>query len=100
MKTQELIHATRIKQAPKHAAELDKPVGNGKRMNARKAMDSYGSGACTQDSGTIYLYPTKTKDVGHGLAVKESVVLQWGEEGAYFRVPNQALLGWHLIQKR
>ena len=45
MKTQELIHATRIKQAPKHAAELDKPVGNGKRMNARKAMDSYGNEA-------------------------------------------------------
>ena len=62
-------------------------------MRARKAMDLYGSRACTQDSGTIYLYPTKTKDVGHGLAVKEGVVLQWGEEGAYFRVPNQALLG-------
>jgi len=47
MKTQELIHATRVKQAPECAAESDKPVGNGKRMNAKKAMDSYGSRACT-----------------------------------------------------
>ena len=31
--------------------------------------------------------------MGHGLAVKKGVILQWGEGGAYFRVPNQALLG-------
>ena len=43
MKTQELIHATRAKQAPEHATESNKPVGKGKRMNAKKAMDSYRS---------------------------------------------------------
>ena len=48
MKIQELIHATKVKQTPKHAVEADKYVGNGKRMNAREAMDSYGSGACTR----------------------------------------------------
>ena len=87
MKTQELIHATRIKQAPKHAAELEKPVGNGKRMNARKAMDSYGSRAHTQGSDTTYLYPANTGEVSHGLEVREGVVWQWGEGGAYFGVP-------------
>ena len=30
MKTQKLIHATRVKQTPKHATELDKPESNGK----------------------------------------------------------------------
>ena len=69
MKTQELIHATRVKQAPEHAIESDKPIGNGKRVKARKAMDSYGSGACTQGSGTTYLYPTNTMEVGHGSEV-------------------------------
>ena len=48
MKTQELIHATKVKQTPKHTTEADKSVGNGKRMNAKKAMDSYGSGVCTR----------------------------------------------------
>ena len=48
MKTQEFIHAARVKQAPEPATELDKLVGNGKRMRARKAIDSYGSGAYTQ----------------------------------------------------
>ena len=45
MKTQELIQATRVKQALERIAELNKFVGNGNRMNAKKAMDSYGSGA-------------------------------------------------------
>ena len=44
-KTQEHINATRVKQAPELAAELDQPIGNGKLMNVRQAMDSYGSGA-------------------------------------------------------
>ena len=87
MKTQELIHATRIKQAPKHAAESEKPVGNGKCMNTRKAMDLYGSGACTQGSDTTYLYPANTGEVSHELEVREGVVWQWGEGGAYFGLP-------------
>ena len=74
MKTQELIHATRVKQAPKHAIESDKPIGNGKRMKARKAMDSYGSGAYIQGLGTTYLYPANIGEVGHGSEVREGVV--------------------------
>ena len=93
MKIQELIHVARVKQAPKRVAQSGKPIGNGKRMSARKAMDSYGSGACTQGLDTTYLYPTKTGEVGHGSEVKEGVVWRWGEEGAYFGVPAQAILG-------
>ena len=74
MKTQELIHATRVKQAPEHAAESDKLVGNGNCMNARKAMDLYGSGARTQGSGTTYLYSTNTREVGHRSEVRGGVV--------------------------
>ena len=84
MKTQELIHATRVKQAPEHAAESDKLVGNGKRMNARKAMDSYGSGARTQGSSTTYLYSANTREVDHRSKVRGCVVWRWGEGGAYF----------------
>ena len=74
MKTQELIHATRVKQAPEHAIESDKPIGNGKRVKARKAMDSYGSGAYIQGSGTTYLYPTNTEEVGHGPEIREGLI--------------------------
>ena len=56
-------------------------------------MDSYGSGAYTQGSDTIYLYPVNTEEVGHGSEVREGVVWRWGEGGAYFRVPAQVLLG-------
>ena len=93
MKIQELIHTARVKQAPERAAESNKPVGNGKCVRAKKAMDSYGSGACTQGLGTTYLYPTNTGEVSHGSEVREGVVWWWGEEGAYFGVPAQALLG-------
>ena len=93
MKTQELIYAARVKQIPERATRSDKPEGNGKRVRARKAMDSYGSGACTQGSDTVYLYPANTGEVGHRLEVREGVVWQWGEGGAYFRVPAQVLLG-------
>ena len=93
MKTQELIHATRVKQAPEHATESNKPVGKGKHMNARKAMDSYGSGARIQGLGITYLYPANTREVDRGLVVRESVIWRWGKGGAYFRVPVQALLG-------
>ena len=42
-----IIHAARVKQISEHTAESDKPGGNGKRMRARKVMDSDESGACT-----------------------------------------------------
>ena len=74
MKTQELIHATRVKQAPEHAIESNKPVDKGKRINPRKAMDSYGSGARIQGLGITYLYPTNTREVDRGLVVRKSVI--------------------------
>ena len=88
MKTQELIHATRVKRVVERAVESDKPIGNGKHKNAKKAMDSHGSGARTQGSGTTYLYPANTGEVGHksevrgkrgcGLAVGRKGSLFWG----------------------
>ena len=73
MKTQWLIHATRVKQAAERATKLDKPTGNGKHMNTRRAMDSYGSRLHTQGLGTTYLYPTNTEEVGHGSKVRKCV---------------------------
>ena len=93
MKTQKLIYAARIKQTPEHAAESDKPRGNGKRVKARKVMDSYGSGACTQGSSTTYLYLANTGEMGHGLEVRGGVVWWWREGRAYFGVPTQAFFG-------
>ena len=61
-----IIHAARVKQIPERAVESDKHRGNDKCMKARKVMDSEGSGACTQGSGTTYLYLANTKEVGHG----------------------------------
>ena len=65
MKAQRLIHAARVKRAPECAVESDKLGGNDKHVRARKAMDSYGNGACTQGSSTTYLYPANTGEVGH-----------------------------------
>ena len=62
-------------------------------MNARKAMDLYGSGAHTQGSGTTYLYSANTREVGHRSKVREGVFWRWKEGGAYFGVPVQVLLG-------
>ena len=92
-KAQRLIHTARVKQTLERAAESDKPEGNGKCMRVKKAMNSYESGACTQDLGTTYLYPANTGEVGYGSEVREGVVWWWGEGGTYFGVPAQALLG-------
>ena len=35
----------RVNRAAEHTIGPDKPIGNDKRVNTRKAMDSYGSGA-------------------------------------------------------
>ena len=74
MKTQELIHTARVRQALKHAAASNKLVSNGKRVRARKVMDLYGSGARTQGSSTTYLYRANTEEVGHGSEVREGLV--------------------------
>ena len=74
MKTQEVIHVARIKQALERAAESGKPIGNDKHVRARKAMDLYESGACTQGSSTTYLYPANIGEVGHSSEVRKGVV--------------------------
>ena len=60
-----IIHAARVKQILERTTELNKPGGSGKRVKARKAMDLDGSGACTQDSSTIYMYSANTGEVDH-----------------------------------
>ena len=62
-------------------------------MKARKVMDSKGSGAYTQGSGTTYLYLANTRDVGHESEVWKGVIWWWGEGIAHFGIPAQALLG-------
>jgi len=84
MKTQELIHATRVKQTPEHVAGSYKLEGNGKHVRARKTMDSYGSRAFTKGLCTTYLHPTNTGEVGHRLEVRECVIWRWGERGSLF----------------
>ena len=66
MRTQRLIHAVRVKRALERAVESDKPGGNGKRMKAKKATDSYESGARIQGLDTTYLYLSNTGEMGHG----------------------------------
>ena len=44
-------------------------------------MDSHGSEAHTQGSGTTYLYLANTGEVGHRSKVREGVVWWWGEGG-------------------
>ena len=46
MKAQRLIHATRAQERVAECA--NEPLGYGKRMNSRQAMDTHGSGACTR----------------------------------------------------
>ena len=46
-----------------------------------------------QSSGTTNLYPTNTRVVAHGSKVREDMVWQWGEGGAYSRALAQTLLG-------
>ena len=60
-----IIHAAKVKQIPECATESDKRRGNGERVKVRKVMDSDGSGACTQGSGTAYLNLANTGEVGH-----------------------------------
>ena len=63
MNNQLLIYATSVKQVVEHAARPDKPASNGKHMNARKAMDLYGSGACTRLKNHI-LVPSQYRGGG------------------------------------
>ena len=58
-----LIHTVRDKQAPEHAAESDKSVGNGKCMNAKKAMDLYGSEVRTRLRHHLSV-PSQYREVG------------------------------------
>ena len=95
MKTQELIHAARVKQKPERVVGLDKLEGNGKHVRVRKTMDSYGSGACTKGLRTTYLYSANIVEIWW-----------WGERGSLFwgsrlsSFGGNVLLGWNFIQKR
>ena len=64
----------KVKQAVEHIAIPNKPTGNSKCVNAKKVMDSHGSGAHTQDSSTTNLYPANTRAMSHGSEVRESMV--------------------------
>ena len=64
-----IFHAARVKQLPERIAKSDKHRGNGNCVNARKVMDSDGSGAYTQGPSTTYLYPANIGKVGHGSRV-------------------------------
>ena len=72
--TQAMLSSKRNEMQRIKTQESNKVVGNGKRVSARKAMDSYGSEARTQGSGTTYLYPANIGEMGHGSEVKEGVV--------------------------
>ena len=63
------FHTVRVKQISERITESEKPRSNGKRVKTRKVMDSDGSIACTQGSGTTYLYPANTGKVGPELKV-------------------------------
>ena len=102
MKTQELIHATKVKQTPKHATEADKSIGNGKHMNDRKAMDSYGSGACTSQyrEGGSQVWGKKMCGLAMGKRGEPilgfSLKLFWGKypiEMTYH--PKEANMSWN-----
>ena len=75
-----IFHAARVKQLPERIAKSDKHRGNGNCVNARKVMDSDGSGAYTQGPSTTYLYPANIGKVGHGLGY-ERVWSGGGEKG-------------------
>ena len=68
MKTQLLITPQSVKRAAKHVARPDKLVGNGKHVNTRQAMDSYGSGARIRLSHYPHV-PSQYR--GDGLWVKD-----------------------------
>ena len=77
----------------KHAARLDKLTGNGKRMNGRQTMDSYGSGACTRLKHHS-LVPSQYKHGEPWARGKRGYSLVVGKRGeVYFGIPAKDLLG-------
>ena len=105
MKTQWLIHATRVKKTTEQAAGPDKPTGNGKRINARKAMDSHGSGARTRFKHHL-LVPNQYMGDGPWVKGKRGCGLAMGRRRSLFcgfrlsSFGGNVLLRWHSTQKR
>ena len=97
MKTQKLLHTARVKQTLEHVTKSDKLRGNGKRMRARKAIDTYGSGARTRPRHHLPIYLANIGEVVHRSEVKEGVVWWWGKGGAYFGVLAQAFLRGNVL---
>jgi len=75
MKAQRFIHATRGQE--RVVEHTDKPLGHGKCMNSRQAMDTHGNGARTRRLKHHKLVPSQYKrgepwvrgKGGYGLAV-------------------------------
>ena len=83
METQKLLHAAGVKQAQKRAVESNKPKSNSKRMKARKAMDTYGSEACTRARHYLPV-PSQYKGGGPWVRVKKRYGLAVGRRGSLF----------------
>ena len=88
MKAQRLVHTTRGQE--RVAKRADKPLGHGKRMNSRQAMNTHGSGACTR----LRHHPLISNQYRSGGLRVKGYGLEVERKGkAYFGVPAQAFLG-------
>ena len=66
-----------------NAVGLDKPVGNNKHMNAKKAMDSYGNGERTRLKHNLFV-PNKYRGGGPWVRGKKGCGLVVGRRGSLF----------------
>ena len=103
MKAQRPIHATRGQEWVAKCA--NKPLGHGKRMNNKQAMDTYGSGACTR-LRHHQLVPNQYRRGGSWVRDKKMYGLEVGRRekpilGSRLNsFEGNVLLGWHTTQKR
>ena len=70
----------RVKQAVECVAGPEKPTGNGKRVNTRQAMDSYGSRAYTRLKHHL-LVPSQYRGGGPWVRGKRGYGLAVGRSG-------------------
>ena len=70
----------KVKQVAEHAAMPYKPIGNGKRVNTRQTLDSYGSGARTR-LRHYQLVPSQYRGGGPWVKVKGGCGLAVGRKG-------------------
>ena len=85
MKAQRLVHTTRGQE--RVAERADKPLGHGKHMNNKQAMDTHGSGARTRLRHHP-LISNQYKSGGLRVRGKRGYGLEVGRKGkAYSGVP-------------